>query len=239
MAPLLSTKKALGFCLTILAAQFAASAAQSQTEKIGMLEGGWVLARDQAQGRCVVQSPKLGLVVEPYGYDKGFMLINIKKANPQELVFTFSREEWTPSNEGPGESDGMLSIHAKTWTLGIADLIDDPKSGLYVSSFVDLDLRDPIWSASTDENNLQAYHSSQGKTVFITAVASNFEGKDPETDEAVTLFTFLTDQKYSTDKMGLMFEFKDTAKYVEKGIPDFAIPLSKIPDLSPLLQCIK
>ena len=239
MTPLLSIKKALGFGLTILAAQFMASAAQSQTEQIGMLDGGWVLSRNQAQGRCVIQSPMLALPRGPYGLDNGLMLINIKKANPQELVLTFSQEGWFAADLEPGKSAGILSIYK--WTRSDVDDSDNPKGGLYINSFADLDLRDdPIWSASTDENQLQAYISSQGKRVFSTAVvASNFAGKDPETGEAIALLTFLTDQKYSTDKMDLVLEFEDTAKFVENEVPGFVIPLSLIPDISPLLQCIK
>lgn len=203
-----------------------------------MLDGGWVLARNQAQGRCVIQSPILALPRGPYGLDNGFMLINVKKANPQELVFTFSQEGWLSADLEDGESEGILSIY--TWTRSIIDDSADLKGGLYINSFADLDLRDdPIWSASTDENQLKAYISTQGETVLSTAIASNFAGKDPETGEAIALFTFLTDQKYSTDKMDLVLEFEDTAQFVENGVPGFVIPLSLIPDISPLLQCIK
>lgn len=198
-----------------------------------------MLARNQTQGRCVIQSPKLDLYVKPY-QDEGFMLINITKDNQRQLVFTFSREDWNPSTESPRDRDGILSIHTKSWTQAVYDLYDDPQIGLTMSGSYDMDLRKPIWSASTDKNLMETYSSAQGETVFFTAVTSNFEGKDPETGETVTLFTFLTDQKYSTDKMGLLLEFKYKKNNpARKGIPDFVIPLSVIPDLTPLLECIK
>jgi len=196
--------------------------AKAKTEKIATLEFGWVLAQDKEQGRCVMQSPPMR---QKDG--TGVMLINLKSADPDTLIFTFMNPTWDFTYREDDE-EGYLEIHTE----------EHVRSSLEVSAMTSFDTRKPIWWNYHTTGLDMSYSVIDGRPF---ATASQYSGRDGELEDGtkVNLLTLLTDPKYSSEESGWVLEFSNQPQRDRHWGDTFVVPLWAIPNLRILTQCIK
>lgn len=199
------------------------STVQAKPERIGTLGEGWALVQDKEQGRCVVQSPPIWQLHDTVD---GVMIINVMKDDPKQLVITFTNPAWNffLINQ---KYEGRISLYkeeAEVW----------PEDYLDVKEW-----RTPVWSNEYDSRGRPIYYGNRGGSLFVTIIPYEYEAIDPHAKEPVNLLSVLTEEGLRKTVAGWRLEFSDSEDTKEKGRNKFVVALSDIPNLTPLLQCVK
>ncbi len=181
--------------------------------------GQWRVMRYADQGRCAVQSPRI---------DGTIMIINVKKADPGQLFFTFMNPEETMWASSKGKPDGYIAVFQEPDDLIIEEILAG-KANLF---------RTPVWENSYKKDGIGVYYQEMDGKLFTTVVPNRFQGIDPNTGKPINFLDILTSDEYRRYyNWNIAFSNSDNLK--SSGTVDYEIRIDQVPDLTPFLNCLQ
>lgn len=198
------------------------SQAYAAPEVVAMLDsrsGPWRVVRYADQGRCAVQSPRI---------DGTIMIINVKKANPDELFFTFLNPEVTMWSFSKGKPEGHIAVYQ-----------EPPRYEITYDSIRDKTIfpNIPVWVNSYKKDGIGVYYQEDNENLFTTVVPNRFQGIDPNTSKPINLLDILTGDEYRR-YYNWNIVFTNTNDPEEEGHINYMIPIDQMPNLTPFLNCL-
>lgn len=181
--------------------------------------GPWRVMRYADQGRCAVQSPRI---------DGTIMIINVKKANPDELFFTFMNPEQKMWAVSKGKPDGHIAVYQEPRRYEIT--YDSLRDKMIFPNI-------PVWVNSYKKDRTGVYYQEMNEKLFTTVVPNKFAGIDPNSQEPINFLDILTDDIYR-QYYNWNIVFTDVNDPKERGYINYEVRIDQMPNLTPFLNCL-